>query len=57
MATGTGKTFTAITSAQRLAKFAHAKRIPLSRRYLRRTGRTRSDDHGLNDDNRKFTEL
>ncbi len=59
MATGAGKTFTAITSVYRLLKFAHAKRILflVDTRNLGEQAEQEFMTYVPNDDNRKFTEL
>ncbi len=59
MATGSGKTFTAITFIYRLLKFAKAKRI-LFLVDTKNLGEQAEQEFGAfvpNDDNRKFTEL
>ena len=59
MATGSGKTFTAISSAYRLLKFAKAKRI-LFLVDTKNLGEQTEQEFQMfkpNDDNRKFTEL
>ncbi|MBN1969083.1 MAG: DEAD/DEAH box helicase family protein [Candidatus Delongbacteria bacterium] len=59
MATGSGKTFTAITSIYRLLKFAKAKRI-LFLVDTKNLGKQADQEFSAftpNDDNRKFTEL
>jgi type I restriction enzyme, R subunit len=59
MATGSGKTFTAITSAYRLLKYADAKRILflVDTRNLGEQAEQEFKSYLPNDDNRKFTEL
>ena len=59
MATGSGKTFTAITSVYRLLKHAHAKRILflVDTRNLGEQAEQEFLSYLPNDDNRKFTEL
>ena len=59
MATGSGKTFTAITSVYRLLKFADAKRILflVDTRNLGEQAEQEFMSYVPNDDNRKFTEL
>ena len=59
MATGSGKTFTAITSAYRLLKFADAKRILflVDTKNLGEQAEQEFMSYLPNDDNRKFTEL
>lgn len=59
MATGSGKTFTAITSIYRLLKFANAKRIlfVVDTRNLGEQAEQELMGYTPNDDNRKFTEL
>ena len=59
MATGAGKTFTAITAVYRLLKFAHAKRILflVDTRNLGEQAEQEFMTYVPNDDNRKFTEL
>jgi type I restriction enzyme R subunit len=59
MATGAGKTFTAITSVYRLLKFAEAKRILLlvDTKNLGEQAEQEFMSYLPNDDNRKFTEL
>ena len=59
MATGSGKTFTAVTSAYRLLKFADAKRILflVDTKNLGEQAETEFMGYTPNDDNRKFTEL
>jgi type I restriction enzyme R subunit len=59
MATGSGKTFTAITSIYRLLKFAKAKRILflVDTRNLGEQAEQEFLAYQPNDDNRKFTEL
>ncbi len=59
MATGSGKTFTAITSAYRLLKFADAKRILflVDTRNLGEQAEQEFMAYTPVDDNRKFTEL
>ncbi|MEI7526056.1 MAG: DEAD/DEAH box helicase family protein [Mariniphaga sp.] len=59
MATGSGKTFTAITTIYRLLKFAKAKRILflVDTRNLGEQAEQEFMSFVPNDDNRKFTEL
>jgi len=59
MATGAGKTFTAITSVYRLLKFADAKRILflVDTRNLGEQAEQEFMSYIPNDDNRNFTEL
>jgi len=59
MATGSGKTFTAITSVYRLLKFSKAKRILflVDTRNLGEQAEQEFNSFLPNDDNRKFTEL
>jgi type I restriction enzyme R subunit len=59
MATGSGKTFTAITSVYRLLKFADAKRVLflVDTRNLGEQAEQEFMSYVPNDDNRKFTEL
>jgi len=59
MATGSGKTFTAITFIYRLLKFAKAKRILflVDTKNLGEQAETEFMSFTPNDDNRKFTEL
>ncbi|RTE89468.1 DEAD/DEAH box helicase family protein [Bradyrhizobium sp. LVM 105] len=59
MATGSGKTFTAITSVYRLLKFADAKRILflVDTKNLGEQAEQEFMSYRPNDDNRKFTEL
>lgn len=59
MATGSGKTFTAITSVYRLLKFAGAKRILflVDTKNLGEQAEQEFMSFVPNDDNRKFTEL
>ena len=59
MATGAGKTFTAITFIYRLLKFAKAKRILflVDTRNLGEQAEQEFMNFRPNDDNRKFTEL
>jgi type I restriction enzyme R subunit len=59
MATGSGKTFTAITSVYRLLKFADAKRILflVDTKNLGEQAEQEFMSYLPNDDNRKFTEL
>lgn len=59
MATGSGKTFTAITSIYRLLKFANAKRILflVDTKNLGEQAEQEFMAYQPNDDNRKFTEL
>lgn len=59
MATGSGKTFTAITSVYRVLKFADAKRVLflVDTRNLGEQAEQEFMSFVPNDDNRKFTEL
>ena len=59
MATGAGKTFTAITSVYRLLKFAKAKRVLflVDTKNLGEQAEQEFMTYVPNDDNRKFTEL
>ncbi len=59
MATGAGKTFTAITSIYRLLKFTNAKRILflVDTKNLGEQAEQEFMSYVPNDDNRKFTEL
>ncbi len=59
MATGSGKTFTAITSVYRLLKFADAKRVLflVDTKNLGEQAEQEFMSYVPNDDNRKFTEL
>ena len=59
MATGSGKTFTAVTFAYRLIKFAKARRVLflVDRRTLGRQTRGEFAQYFTPDDGRKFTEL
>lgn len=59
MATGSGKTFTAITSIYRLLKFAKAKRVLflVDTKNLGEQAEQEFMSYVPNDDNRKFTEL
>jgi type I restriction enzyme, R subunit len=59
MATGAGKTFTAITSIYRLLKFADAKRVLflVDTKNLGEQAEQEFMSYVPNDDNRKFTEL
>jgi type I restriction enzyme R subunit len=59
MATGSGKTFTAVTFVYRLIKFAKAKRVLflVDRRTLGRQTRGEFAQYFTPDDGRKFTEL
>jgi type I restriction enzyme R subunit len=59
MATGSGKTFTAITSIYRLLKFANAKRVLflVDTKNLGEQAEQEFMSYLPNDDNRKFTEL
>jgi hypothetical protein len=59
MATGSGKTFTAITSVYRLLKYADAKRILflVDTKNLGEQAEQEFMSYLPNDDNRKFTEL
>ena len=59
MATGSGKTFTAVSSAYRLIKFANAKRILflVDRKTLGKQTFTEFQQYVTPDDGRKFTEL
>jgi len=59
MATGSGKTFTAITSVYRLLKHAHAKRVLflVDTKNLGEQAEQEFMSYVPSDDNRKFTEL
>ena len=59
MATGSGKTYTAVSFAYRLIKFAHAKRILflVDRSNLGRQTHKEFQQYTTPDDGRKFTEL
>ena len=59
MATGSGKTFTAITSTYRLIKFANARRVLflVDRANLGRQALKEFQQYVTPDDGRKFTEL
>jgi len=59
MATGSGKTFTAITSVYRLLKYAHAKRILflVDTKNLGEQAEMEFMRYATQDGNRKFTEL
>ena len=59
MATGSGKTFTAVTEIYRLAKFAKAKRVLflVDRGNLGRQALKEFQQYTVPDDQRKFTEL
>jgi len=59
MATGSGKTYTAVSSIYRLIKFAKAKRVLflVDRRTLGRQARGEFAQYITPDDGRKFTEL
>jgi type I restriction enzyme R subunit len=59
MATGSGKTFTAVSSIYRLIKFANARRILflVDRNNLGRQTRNEFQQYITPDDGRKFTEL
>lgn len=59
MATGSGKTFTAVSSIYRLIKFANAKRVLflVDRGNLGRQARKEFQQYATPDDGRKFTEL
>lgn len=59
MATGSGKTYTAITAAYRLLKFAKAKRVLflVDTRNLGEQAEQEFMSYTPDDDNRKFTEL
>ncbi|MEK9697689.1 MAG: DEAD/DEAH box helicase family protein, partial [Candidatus Poseidoniales archaeon] len=59
MATGSGKTFTAVTSVYRLIKFANAKRVLflVDRGNLGRQALKEFQQYQTPDDGRKFTEL
>ena len=59
MATGSGKTFTAITSVYRLLKYADAKRVLflVDTKNLGEQAEQEFMSFVPNDDNRKFTEL
>jgi type I restriction enzyme, R subunit len=59
MATGSGKTFTAVTSVYRLLKFAKAKRVLflVDTKNLGEQAEQEFMAYTPSDDNRKFTEL
>ncbi|MGB1251543.1 MAG: DEAD/DEAH box helicase family protein [Candidatus Promineifilaceae bacterium] len=59
MATGSGKTFTAVNSAYRLIKYANAKHILflVDRNNLGKQAKTEFNTFDTPDDGRKFTEL
>lgn len=59
MATGSGKTFTAVTEIYRLAKFAKAKRVLflVDRGNLSRQAHKEFQQYSVPDDGRKFTDL
>ena len=59
MATGSGKTFTAITSAYRLIKYGGAQRVLflVDRANLGKQAKKEFDQYRTPDDGRKFTEL
>jgi len=59
MATGSGKTFTAVTSIYRLIKFSNAKRVLflVDRANLGRQALREFQQYATPDDGRKFTEL
>ncbi|BBN59965.1 DEAD/DEAH box helicase family protein [Hydrogenovibrio marinus] len=59
MATGAGKTFTAVTQVYRLAKFAKAKRILflVDRGNLGRQAKAEFENYTVPNDGRKFTSL
>src|SRR6202030_3365975 len=59
MATGAGKTYTAITSVYRLLKYANAKRVLflVDTKNLGEQAEQEFMTYLPNDDNRKFTEL
>ncbi len=59
MATGSGKTFTAVTSAYRMIKFAGAKRILflVDRNTLGKQAKLEFEQYNTPDDGRKFTQL
>ena len=59
MATGSGKTYTAVTSVYRLVKFANARRILflVDRNNLGRQARREFEQYVTPDDGRKFSEL
>ncbi|MDY6917221.1 MAG: type I restriction-modification enzyme R subunit C-terminal domain-containing protein, partial [Chloroflexota bacterium] len=59
MASGSGKTYAAVTSVYRLVKFANARRILflVDRNNLGRQTRTEFQQYVTPDDGRKFTEL
>ncbi|MFI5659721.1 DEAD/DEAH box helicase family protein [Streptomyces sp. NPDC051684] len=59
MATGAGKTFTAVTQAYRLLKHARARRILflVDRNNLGRQARAEFDKYVTPDENRRFTDL
>ena len=59
MATGSGKTFTAVTATYRLVKFGDAKRVLflVDRANLGRQALKEFQQYSTRDDGRKFTEL
>src|SRR5215213_2731245 len=59
MATGSGKTFTAVTNSYRLIKYAKAKRILflVDRNTLARQTKREFEQYNTPDDGRKFTQL
>ena len=59
MATGSGKTFTAISAIYRLIKYAGAERVLflVDRANLGRQALTEFQQYTTSDDGRKFTEL
>jgi type I restriction enzyme R subunit len=59
MATGSGKTYMAVSSVYRLIKFANAKRVLflVDRNNLGRQARTEFEQYVTPDDGRKFSEL
>ncbi|NLE89964.1 MAG: DEAD/DEAH box helicase family protein, partial [Dehalococcoidales bacterium] len=59
MATGSGKTFTAVSFVYRLIKFANARRVLflVDRSNLGRQAKTEFQQYATPDDGRKFTEL
>ena len=59
MATGAGKTYTAVSFVYRLIKFAKAKRVLflVDRNNLGRQAFKEFDQYRTPDDGRKFTEL
>jgi type I restriction enzyme, R subunit len=59
MATGSGKTYTAVSFIYRLIKFANAKRVLflVDRSNLGRQTKKECEQYVTTDDGRKFTEL